>query len=329
MKPLVSVIVPCFNERELIGDCVESLKRQNYENVEIIVVDDKSTDGSAEIAEKLGVRVIRMKEKGFHGGTRQKGADAAKGKIMVQCEADAHYPGNYVAEVTKPIIDGECDATAISLIKRHRKRYGILADFWEIKRLASHELKKQGKYEIKGAVAMKKAAFEKVGGYRVKSVGEDVDLANRMREAGFKICPVFTTWFHHADPATIAKFASRVYWSGDEGTSNAGFLKRWDKNYYKKEALAILLNAVFAAGIAGVLCYPLFGWVTLTPILLSFAIEGVAPLVAYNQYKLMPSLAFRENKKALFLTLPFVMYLYMRLNVMGRSARFLGVSPEP
>src|SRR5918999_1386247 len=58
----LTVIVPAFNEAETLGDTVRSLQRQTMSPDQILVVDDCSTDATAEVAESLGVAVLRPPE---------------------------------------------------------------------------------------------------------------------------------------------------------------------------------------------------------------------------------------------------------------------------
>ncbi len=315
-KPLVTVVIPCYNRVIWLEDEINSLKNQTYPNIEILLVDGGSTDGSVELAKKLGARVIRVNINGFdEARLRYEGAIKAKGSIIIQADSDVHFPKNYVEEMVKPIIKGEADATAISLIKVHKKRKGLLADFWRIKRLASHEAKKRGLHEVKGALAMKKEVIEKVGPYDDSLiVGTDVDYSYRIRKAGFKVKPVFTTWFHHADPDKLIPFIRRVYWGSYYGHE---FMKKWKKGYVKRCVLSVFLNSLFFVGLILLPLFPLIGFYSLVPIVLSFLIEGVFPLLFYKHYRLMPKLALKEKKVKLFLLLPFLMYLYMRFDILG------------
>jgi len=99
-KELISVIVPVYNVRSYLEKCFESIAGQNYRNLEIILVDDGSTDGSGELCEELArrdsrVRVIHKKNGGL-GSARNAGIDAARGEILNFVDSDDWIePGMY------------------------------------------------------------------------------------------------------------------------------------------------------------------------------------------------------------------------------------------
>jgi glycosyltransferase involved in cell wall biosynthesis len=62
--PAISVIIPAFNEEEFLGNCLLSLKKQDFKDFEIIVVDNNSTDKTGEIAKKFGVILVSEKNQG-------------------------------------------------------------------------------------------------------------------------------------------------------------------------------------------------------------------------------------------------------------------------
>lgn len=88
-----TIVMPCLNEAETIGRCISkakrSIERLNLRG-EILVADNGSTDGSIEIAEKLGARVVRVPAKGY-GSALMGGIEAAKGKWIVMADADDSY----------------------------------------------------------------------------------------------------------------------------------------------------------------------------------------------------------------------------------------------
>ena len=99
-KELISVIVPVYNVRSYLEKCFESVAGQNYRNLEIILVDDGSTDGSGALCEELArrdsrVRVIHKKNGGL-GSARNAGIDAARGEILSFIDSDDWIePGMY------------------------------------------------------------------------------------------------------------------------------------------------------------------------------------------------------------------------------------------
>ena len=90
-KPLASVVIPSWNNRELLGTCLDSLAKQTYKNIEIIVVENGSVDGSAEFVRENYPHVVLLpqaKNLGFAGGVNV-GIKAAKGKHVALLNNDA------------------------------------------------------------------------------------------------------------------------------------------------------------------------------------------------------------------------------------------------
>jgi len=108
-NPFVSAIVPVYNEERCVKDCILSLKSQTI-LVEIIIVDDGSTDRTVAVAQVLGVRVLRQTHKG-PGAARNLGAHNAKGNILVLVDADMTFASDYVERLIEPIVNGESIAT--------------------------------------------------------------------------------------------------------------------------------------------------------------------------------------------------------------------------
>ncbi len=91
-NPLISVIVPVYNVRAYIAECVESLIHQTYTNLEIILVDDGSADGSEKVCDEYmrkdsRVRVIHQENRGL-SGARNTGLDNANGRYVAFVDSD-------------------------------------------------------------------------------------------------------------------------------------------------------------------------------------------------------------------------------------------------
>jgi glycosyltransferase involved in cell wall biosynthesis len=90
--PLVSVIIPSFNSARTIDSCIKSILNQTYQNLEIIVVDDGSSDCTLESASKHNVLVIPLKENSGAPHAMNVGAEKARGEYVFFMDADALAP---------------------------------------------------------------------------------------------------------------------------------------------------------------------------------------------------------------------------------------------
>lgn len=90
MNPTISVIIPCYNRAALVREAIDSALRQTYPPLEIIVVDDASTDDSAAVAESFGppVRVIRQQCNQQKCAARNRGIAEARGNYFVFLDSD-------------------------------------------------------------------------------------------------------------------------------------------------------------------------------------------------------------------------------------------------
>ena len=91
--PVVSIVLPCLNEGETVAMCVAealtALKRSAIDG-EVLVVDNGSTDASAELAERAGARVVHESRRGY-GSALRRGAEEARGEYVVIADADGSY----------------------------------------------------------------------------------------------------------------------------------------------------------------------------------------------------------------------------------------------
>ncbi|MBR2992903.1 MAG: glycosyltransferase [Clostridiales bacterium] len=107
MEDLISVIVPVFNSEKYLGECIESILNQSYSNIEIILVDDGSTDSSLDICQKYANADDRIKivNKGHTGvsNTRNIGISLAKGDFITFVDSDDWLDRDYI----RTLYDGQ------------------------------------------------------------------------------------------------------------------------------------------------------------------------------------------------------------------------------
>jgi glycosyltransferase involved in cell wall biosynthesis len=113
----ITVIIPNYNNAKYLADCLNSVRRQTYANLEIILIDDQSADDSYKIARKIAaadprVRVFRMPKNGGVGAARNLGLDKATGEFVVFLDSDDLMPPTAVEGLF--VIQRSLDADIVS-----------------------------------------------------------------------------------------------------------------------------------------------------------------------------------------------------------------------
>ena len=88
MNPLVSVMIGAYNAAPYLGEAIESALGQDYEPIELIVVDDGSTDGTAEVARRYSQARVIQQENGGNGSARNRAVENASGELYAFLDAD-------------------------------------------------------------------------------------------------------------------------------------------------------------------------------------------------------------------------------------------------
>jgi len=131
MKPLISVIIPVYNAENFLESCIDSIIRQTYENLEILVVNDGSVDGSAALMESLAkkdgrIRCFHKQNTGV-SDTRNVGLRQSKGEFIGFVDADDEiYPSMY-EQLYKNIVKYDADIAHCSfeiVMAQSRKIFG-------------------------------------------------------------------------------------------------------------------------------------------------------------------------------------------------------------
>ena len=130
-EKVLSIVIPCYNEKDSIVDLVKKVLESPIKNKEIIVVDDCSKDGTREILENevkpLVSQVIYHEQNKGKGGALHTGFKAATGDAVIVQDADLEYNPNEYPLVVEPIFNGEADVVYGSRYL-NQKRKGYLAN---------------------------------------------------------------------------------------------------------------------------------------------------------------------------------------------------------
>lgn len=207
--PLVSVILPCYNESKEVISAISEIKKQTYREAEVILVDDGSTDNTVEIARDAtkDERNFRIVEMTHHGLThaRNVGIKESKGEIVFFAESDCVYDPTYLEEAIQSF-EQNSEASAVCLTGGPLKLRSTLAtESVEIENLLQHKFLKEGKIKPFYAWIFRKEALLKIGGFdETLFQGEDKDIFRRFTEAGYKVAWVpGIHWRHKRDETTL------------------------------------------------------------------------------------------------------------------------------
>lgn len=213
------MIVPAYNEAEFLGRTLERLQKQTYADVELIVVDNNSSDNTSEIAKNYTSLVFTEKKKGYlHAVNR--GVKAASGDILTFCDADTLYPPYWVEQIVLAFHQHPDAVAVYGSCKTHDSKpvlnriNGICyTAFLQTSRLLGMDNTSGFNF------AFKKDAFLKVGGYdpKYQKMSPDVELGKRLKKEG---AIVFV-------PTIIVESSFRRFKKGGVVQTTSFFLKAW------------------------------------------------------------------------------------------------------
>jgi glycosyltransferase involved in cell wall biosynthesis len=175
-QPLVSVIISTKNNIRTIQRCLLSIKEQTYPNIELIVVDNHSTDGTLEIAKKLANHTLTAGPE--RSAQRNFGAKKALGTYVLIHDSDVYFPPTAVADCINAVFEGR-DIIAVILPE---KSVGI--GYWAKVKAFEREFYIENDL-IEAARFFNKKVFTSIGGYDQElNACEDWDLQNRLNKHG-------------------------------------------------------------------------------------------------------------------------------------------------
>lgn len=214
--PVVSVIVPVYNGSETLPLCLTALQQQSHPPDEIIVIDDGSTDDSADIAAGFGVGV----SSGANAGpavARNRGAMMAQGDILLFTDADCAPVSDWVEQMVRPFADPEIAGAKGTYATRQKKlvprfvqqeyqdRYDRMAGQTYIDFIDTY------------SAAYRRDCFVASGGFDTSfptASVEDQEFSFRLAEKGYKLVYVPGARVYHQHDQNLWAYAHRKYGIG-------------------------------------------------------------------------------------------------------------------
>lgn len=207
-KGLVSIIVTTRNEEAVIERFLKSVLAQSYRKIELILVDNNSSDNTKKIARKYTKLVFNKGPE--RSAQRNFGALKSNGEYLMFLDADM--------ELTKKVVE-----SCVKVIQKSAKtgmivipEYSVATRFWEkVKAYERSFYNDFGDAEIEAARFFKTKLFNQVGGYDESITGpEDWDLPERLRQTGFKTIRIKQSIYHHERIASVWDLGRKKYYYG-------------------------------------------------------------------------------------------------------------------
>ena len=181
MKPKVSVIIPLYNKAPYVRKAVESVLAQSYEDWELVVVNDGSTDGSDMIVSEYideRVRIVSQDNQSV-SAARNKGVELAKAELIAFLDADDWWDERFLEEMiafTEAYPNAGLWACNYWYVKRGKTRVAVKQESGYFDYAESY-LRNEAMPVWTGAVVLPKKSFEQAGGFNpIIRMAEDFDL---------------------------------------------------------------------------------------------------------------------------------------------------------
>ncbi len=228
--PRISVVVCTHNGERTIRDCLEGLLSLEYPNFEVIVVDDGSTDATAEIAREYGFRLISTENRGL-SNARNTGMEAATGEIVAYLDDDSYPDPHWLTYLAATFLNTTHAGVGGPNIAPPAD--GLIADCVDNApgNPAHVLLCDQEAEHIPGCnMAFRRACLEEIGGFDPQFLvaGDDVDVCWRLRQKGWTLgfSPAAMVWHHRRDSIRAYCKQQKGY-----GESEALLERKWPENY--------------------------------------------------------------------------------------------------
>jgi len=240
-RPKVSVIIPCYNLGQYLPDAVESVVNSTMKDVEIVIVDDASTDQSGKVAEDLAarhsvVKVVHNKENQYLAGALNTGIEASTGRYIVPLDADNMISDAALGILSKALddsrgVDITYGAAKFVLEDGVTPDQGVSPDGisgWP--RDFSFASQMMHRNQIPSTCMYRRKVWERSGGYRLRCrTAEDAEFWTRVSSLGFapRLVTNIPTLIYRQRQDSMSRVEADWKWEGWVPWSTHSHLTPW------------------------------------------------------------------------------------------------------
>lgn len=187
----LSVIVPVHNDPENLSYALEGLLASGLEKVEIIVVDDGSTDDTVQVARRFGVHVHEVSQRSGPAAARNVGAALARGEYLAFFDSDVVIAADTLEQMADVLRHNPSIDAVFGSYDTSPNAPNVLSQYRNLLHHSTHQdAREEASTFWSGCGAIRRAVFEAVGGFRADYTQpciEDIELGARLRKAGCRV----------------------------------------------------------------------------------------------------------------------------------------------
>ncbi|HAT4790642.1 TPA: glycosyltransferase family 2 protein, partial [Clostridioides difficile] len=259
--PMISILVPAHNEAKVIGRTVESLLLLNYpkSKMELIVINDNSSDNSKEILENIKDRYNNynftiINTDSLTGGKGKSNAlnigyKVSKGDFIAVYDADNTPDKNALRYLVQTIVMNDELGAVIGKFRTRNKNKNLLTKFINIETLSFQWMSQAGRWQLFNLCTipgtnfiLRRSIIEEIEGWDSKAIAEDTEISFRIYKLGYKIklVPQSITW--EQEPETVKVWIKqRTRWA----KGNIYVLMKYIKNIFKQGRNKIVFDIAY------------------------------------------------------------------------------------
>lgn len=188
LNPRVSVVIPVRNDADNLRACLDALRNSTYSDYETIVVDDASSDKTAEVAEQMEARVVRLRSRLGPAGARNAGAQCARGEYLLFVDADVGVGGDTIGRFVAHLERDPATDAAFGSYNSQPASGNLVSQYRNLLHHHVHQTASPAAGTFwSGCGIIRRAVFLEFGGFDAsygRPAIEDIELGMRLAKAG-------------------------------------------------------------------------------------------------------------------------------------------------